>query len=315
MDNIYFDILKYTFGTITIGYISHKIINDYKVNKDFKAEKIIEIKKTPNLYFYSNEVIISNLQSYEIRKNIDIFIKFMLKNYSEEVLQCFFHNLNRINIKEKIIKLELLRKNIDGYYDACTNEIKVMNSNVIFHELFHAASTIYDEKNGLVYQGFSQVDLKNNINIGIGLNEGYTEYLSSKYFYYDDNSAYFYERYIAQKLEKIVGSKDMEELFLKADLYGLIEKLGEYSSKENIISFINNVDVISKHKFYENNIIKRLKEEVYQFLYDAYSNKLNSDFNSNLITKIDMINKLTYFLGDYSYFKNSNNYLLEYSKK
>lgn len=303
MDNIYFDILKYTFGTITIGYISHKIINDYKVNKDFKAEKIIEIKKTPNLYFYSNEVFISNLQSYETRKNIDIFIKFMLKNYSEEVLQCFFHNLNRINIKEKIIKLEILRKNVDGYYDACSNEIKVTNPNVIFHELFHASSTVYDERNGFVYQGFSQVDLKNNKCIGIGLNEGYTEYLSSKYFYYDNDSAYFYERYIAQKLEKIIGFKEMEKLFLTANLYGLIDKLNRYNSKENIISFISNIDIIFKNKFYKNGITEKIKEDINKFLYDTYQNKLNSDYNNNLITNNDMMNNIKNYLGDYSYSK------------
>ena len=316
MDNIYFDIIKYTFGTITIGYISHKIINDYKVKKDFKAKKIVEIKKTPKYRLYCNEIIVSNLQRYETRKNIDTFIKFMLKNYSDDILQCFFYNINSIKIKEsKIMNFELLGMKVDGYYDACTNEIKVTDSNVIFHELFHASSTIYDGKKGMVYQGFSQVDLKNDTSIGIGLNEGYTEYLSSKYFYHNDNSAYFYESYIAQKLEKIIGFNEMEELYLTADLYGLIEKLKKYNTKEKIMTFINNIDIISKHRFYENDIIKKLKEDVYEFLYNTYLNKLNNDYNNGMINKCDVINNIKNYLGNYSFFEKNDNYILEYLKK
>ena len=84
------------------------------------------------------------------------------------------------------------------------------------------ASTIFQD--GIIYSGLSEQ------NIGIGLNEGYTELLAKRYFDKSNNNGYIFETQIAKLLELIIGQEKMESYYFNANLYGLIEELRKYNN-------------------------------------------------------------------------------------
>ena len=64
---------------------------------------------------------------------------------------------------------------------------------VINHELMHMSSTYYRESDGKLFSGFRQAP---NIGrgIGVGLNEGYTHFLTKRYFGNDALEVYEFEK-------------------------------------------------------------------------------------------------------------------------
>ena len=119
------------------------------------------------------------------------------------------------------------------------NEHKLRN--LIAHELLHMATSKEDDQ--VLCCGFHQINKKTKTNIGIALNEGYTEHLNQQHFfpdYFDDS--YLHEQSIAYEFEKIIGREKMEKLYFEADLYGLIQELTKYASVEEIITFLRDFD-------------------------------------------------------------------------
>ena len=113
--------------------------------------------------------------------------------------------------------------------------------NLIAHELLHMSTSKIEENT--FYCGFQQTNKKTGINIGIALNEGYTEHLNQQYFfpdYFDDS--YIHEQSIAYEIEKIVGKEKMEKYYFNADLYSLIQELTKYAELEEIITFLRDFD-------------------------------------------------------------------------
>ena len=101
--------------------------------------------------------------------------------------------------------------------------------------------------------------------------------------------SYKFEVNVSRNLEKIVGQKKMEILFLKGSLIGLINELKNYSTEKEIMGFISSVDLISSHyndiNIFKNKIIQKSIYTINLFLLKAYNVKLNQEFNNKKITK------------------------------
>ena len=107
------------------------------------------------------------------------------------------------------------------------------------------ATTKKTEK--VIFCGFYQYYKDKATGIGYALNEGYTEYLNKKYFNKDEEEdSYHNEQLIAQGIERIVGSKLMEELYFKADLKSLVDELAKYTSIENVMNLLKQFDSLHK---------------------------------------------------------------------
>ena len=176
------------------------------------------------------------------------FYKTMLQNdYEYKYLNYNIKNLKISPIRFPKIKLKKI--NAIAYYNCKKNEIKYIKSKKeqsLPHELMHMSSTVKEE-DGSIFSGFSQKTREGEfLLIGSRFNEGYTQLLTERYFPYASNVAYPIEKLITFQVEKILGKKEMEQMYFKADLMSLIEELSKYKSESDILNFICSVD------FFEN---------------------------------------------------------------
>ncbi len=183
----------------------------------------------------------------------DIILKYsqiLVNVLDKENLNIFYHNIN--SLKTGIYKLkikDLLRdKVVAGIYRP-DNSIKIMEKYKFSlpHELTHLSSTIVKD-DGVILSGFHQVVGKHAW--GHGINEGYTQYFTEKYFrdsFPDIPKSYELEMEIAQKLICAVGEKEVKNLYFHADLKGLINLLAKYSSLDEAKEFIGAVDFVRRY--------------------------------------------------------------------
>lgn len=134
--------------------------------------------------------------------------------------------------------------------------------------------------------GFQQADLKRfgGYSIGRGFNEGYTSLLEEKY------SRPFrwcvMERSIARNVSKLDGAQ-IEELYNKIDLNGLIVFLQNFESKKEALEFLQKLDYIHLHISSGNS--RRIQEisdlyyECQLFAFRCYIYKLLKDLENGLI--------------------------------
>lgn len=173
-------------------------------------------------------------------KNIET-VKFKIKNDLSDII-IFIANQglngiynaveNRIKIYEKKVKTN---KDIPEF-------IRIANEDTINHELLHMSSR--KKQKNTIYCGFHINEL--NFSFGYGLNEGYTEHLNLKYF--SDMivvKSYPKEIILAIGIEKIIGREKMEQLYFNADTTNLIKELEKYTTRENAISLIYQIDILS----------------------------------------------------------------------
>ncbi len=118
----------------------------------------------------------------------------------------------------------------------------------IFHELLHMASSW---RKGYTYTcGFQQIGYDEQENeltdIGAGLNEGYTQLLTERYFRYlgDRVGVYKVPVRLASYVEVLVGREQMESLFFEGNLEGLIEALERYAPREEVVRLLKNIDYV-----------------------------------------------------------------------
>ena len=175
------------------------------------------------------------------------------------------------------------------------------------HELTHAISSGGEYKDTF-FVGFHQGT--NDVLIGRGLNEGYTEYFNQKYITKGQNKNYSYKYHVqvAKILEFIIGEEKIKSLYLNSNLKGLVDDLAQYISKEKIINFIINLDkiLIMQHKIRATTILSltekqkllNLYNEITIFLYKVYSNKKQDNYFSSsnkFLELLDELDKVSYF--------------------
>ena len=286
MDGIINDILvalKNTDWTphLIIGYYYiDYITKNYKSSgKKFKLDKtplkdIKEVSLPPQLKINNRKIDFRGLAKKELGNEVVKFAQIILDNFSSRNLIIFYNNISELNVKiigssdkEEFLKNE---KNRAATYNADSNKVNVREEYAAIalpHELFHMASSFYDEENSNIFCGFSQIVNNGRVHrdFGNGFNEGYTEYMVEKYYghSYIENEVHSYHllRTIAASIEMIIGKEKMETLYLSANLKGLIDELSIYVGEKNAINFINCTDILLKNMNYEKKTQKQ-KEEI-----------------------------------------------------
>lgn len=173
---------------------------------------------------------------------------------------------------------------------------------IINHELIHIASTY--KKGRIIISGFSQI-IGTSYQIGVGLNEGYTERINLKYFSKDaTNPSYQTLRCISECIEKIVGEEKMEKLFFEGNLAGLVEELEKYYPKEDIIRLIQKIDkchsCMGKDIAKEKALAKEIRAEIGNIYLNQQKELLASakitkeEFQSNIVNMAFLVKQASY---------------------
>lgn len=249
------------------------------------STKIKRVKKTGTIIEMSPEIEqgkydISKYINYgDFNKTIYEFYTILTEKFSHCNLGIFYTNLKSLKVKVRnynildILSMALFNTLDAGNYNTKKNKLTLINESreevrsIICHELLHMASTIETEHT--TFSGFGQENKKTKKNVGMALNEGYTEYLNKKYFGSLLQSSYENEIDIAERLEFIIGENKMQELYFKADLNGLVDELSKYASREHVISIIKQLDRIQKNTL-KSEIKENGYEEIRQDLAEIY---------------------------------------------
>ena len=163
---------------------SSKNIPNYKLYKDFKLFK--QVNLPPKLVQKYTTINKKKIFSLTFKKEIMEFSKTIIEHFDEKNLINFYNNINELKIKNKSFHLKNIIFNTGtvAAYKTKQNLIEIEDNNYlcsIYHELFHMASSIFI--NNIYYSGFRQTSFKiGNQNLGSGLNEGYTQLLTERYF-------------------------------------------------------------------------------------------------------------------------------------
>lgn len=220
------------------------------------------------------------------------FVNTMIQTFPKDDLVLLNNNLKKLNIVTRSFKLSnvLKHENTGAQWIPEKNRIEISLQNyrnTINHELLHVAST-YISDNNMIHCGFYKY-LNEHSNIGESINEGYTQYLAEKYFTkYPILKAYTYEKQIASAIELIIGRKLMQKLYFNADLNGLVLSLENFESIDNIYTFLNKMDYVTKTKK-DKRIISVLKEINY-FVISMYLRKVMKE-NKDIDIK-DLIKRM-----------------------
>jgi len=312
---------------ITLGLGVYNAKKHYKLYKDFnKKEMSILNPKEFKAKFTKKDK--KRIKESKLGEDILCFKKRLEENINKDSLNNMYNNFKSIKTKEDLFILMLL--SLGGAYNPEKNLItvnKIFKEDCIDHELLHCASTYYDKEKKFAYVGFAQLDYKNKKSIGKALNEGYTSLLVNRYFPYVDvieSDAYQIAQLFAKQTEKIVGQKNMEEAYFKADLNKLIKELEQYDTRKNIISVIKSLDFILKYlrtkkdlfiyyktKKYVKKCLNISLKNIQCHLIKWYTKKLQNDLNNNLITKLEF----EYKLIDYCYKTYEDEMLEKITKK
>ena len=213
-----------------------------------------------------------------------------ISSWSRSFFQCFYGASGSYFAKSHSIAMNKFSK-IRNIVMNKTNNIE----HTLVHELLHAASSYRaGDKFG---SGFHIRD--NNGSIGVGINEGYTDYLTNNILNHERGIGYTYEVKVIELLELIVGDKKLLNFYFKSDLYGLVNELSKYQDMNRVKQFILDMDTITfgrrlsfsrfsggKISFSEDiDILSSIYERIKVFLYETYSNKRyinnNIDFYLN----------------------------------
>lgn len=268
----------------------------------------LEILTTPQISIINSSY--TKFDNLEIQTIVETFRNILENNFKEEDLYMFYRNISTLKIKQKHIILEFINSlfketRITGLYHLYKNEISVLpiqNNTFInkyigidmeeyiasmYHELLHMSSTILDKEKNTVFSGFYQIG---NTNIGIALDDGYTELLLHRHFNIKkEYITYLYEYMIAKNIERIITKEKMTSLYFKADLYNLIGILEEYSNITDTENFIKDLDTLYFLEDYSSQFkedIIHYHNKISEYIINTYKKKLTKELKENSITTL-----------------------------
>ena len=278
--------------------IAEKVSSVYAIKNIYNQKKITQASTLPETKQKYDNIDLDDINNEEFKKIATDFAKLLVTNFSEENLVNFYNNINEVDIKKNPF---IMAFGLGGYYDSKYNSMVISRSKSIYHELFHMASRVYDKEADRSYTGFSQTNFETSKyayqTIGRGINEGYTELLTKRYFGWkrDAINVYVFETDIVQKLELIVGEEKMTSLYLEGNLIGLINELKQYAIEEEILKFITRVDLINKYNaLHKSMMVRESIFDTYEFLLKTYNLKLKKQYEDGVIdlnTFSDLSNK------------------------
>lgn len=299
---------------VCFGYMSISTFKTYKCYKDFKVKPDISIKLPPKLVSGNQTISKEQLNEY-----IQEFDRVVQEKFPKENLILYNKNKSDCNIYDLSIDNTLFKKmRIDcgfGLYFEKYNNILLMfvkskkTKTIVKHELFHMASSYCDKENKIYYSGFQQIDLEKKTNFCRGLNEGYTEVLTERYFEnttqkQEGTFIYLFCRNVASLFEKIIGQEKMENLYLNANLKDLFFEAEKYNEKEQFLNFNHNMDYIYKYSFekikgvFIPNFYLQKIEPIQKYLLDTYVNKKLIELENQQINHNILINDISRFIKE-----------------
>lgn len=260
-----------------------RVSNNKKFERDYYHGSKVKVILPEHIKSEGQEIDKELIEEKELSEEIMIFVERLLSNFEEKDLVNFYNRINEVNVSLGINNFMDLYNYFyaRGEYVPSDNKIAIFrkkNKYTIFHELFHMASSKYNEKTDVC--GFSYLDNRNQF--GDGLNEGFTDHLVLRYFgdLFDADISYEYEEMVASKLEEIIGKELMESAYLNANLSAVIIELQKYSERKDILKFIKKLDILEKYAGTKNmaminrDILEHLMFDVSDFLIRCYANKL-----------------------------------------
>lgn len=268
-----------------VGKGISRVSNNKKFERDYYHGSKVKIILPEHIKREGLEIDKKLIAEKELSEEIMIFVERLLSNFEEKDLVNFYNRINGVNVSLGINNFIDLYNSFyaRGEYVPSDNKInifKIKNKYTIFHELFHMASSKYNEKTDIC--GFSYLDNKNEF--GDGLNEGYTDHLVVRYFgdLFEADISYEFEELVASKLEEIIGKDLMECAYLNANLSAVIIELQKYSERKDILKFIRKLDILEKYAGTKNlaminrDILEHLMFDVSDFLIRCYVKKLKT---------------------------------------
>lgn len=234
--------------------------------KDFR-----EIKVAPEIVRKISNIDFDRLEKSSFSVEVERFVDVVTKNLPKSNLDTLYNNINTLEIKT----VPFLHRSL-GRYDSTKNTIVLRKTleECIYHELFHMASSKLIDENKL-YSGFEQIDKK--FMIGVGINEGYTQFLTERYFHdYTSLDVYPLHTLAVSIIEKIIGKDNMQNFYFRNDLKSLVEALEKYCSIEEIMQFLNNLDSLTP-VFNNRPFDSKKVNKVYLFLARICSARLKED--------------------------------------
>lgn len=183
-----------------------------------------------------NQRTIPNFRGY-IRPIIQEFVEVLEENFDDKVCNNFYRNVQSL----KLTKKKHMPAYVAGIFDSKKNEIIYGEEDLldddgrftIIHELFHMTSCQYGNV------GFHDKYLQG----GVGINEGFTELLTRKYFGCSDNDcSYLVETSVASVLASIIGEEKMTNLYMEGNYFGLLIALDTYLDSAKISDFFHKLD-------------------------------------------------------------------------
>ena len=277
-----------------------KLNNELKLVNENKYTGSIEIDRG-EIPVFDRDYVTKTILEQE-NESIKHFLDTMQMQYVPFCYNNFIANLSRIEIIPTTLLCKFIRKT-DGSIafvapDEKNNKLKVWfgeNTTDLskYHELFHVASTVFDNQTKRFYTGFDH-SINNNI-FGKGINEGYTELLTGRYFNggkpHRSSAGYNANIILSFLIEKIVGSRDMEDMYYQADLNGLIQSLNKYMDMDSIMKIINNSDaLVNTEKVIKKRIKTKLQEENKELWFNIFNESIKILFNVFVDKEIDKYN-------------------------
>ena len=256
-------------------------LHRFNVKKEYANanKQIIKVSIPPKFKQKYDDIQLDKIDNRHFKKAAVEFAKVLVEHFPEEALTNLYNNLNEVKIRKNIV---ISFFGLGGVYKVTNNSMSLSRSDCIYHELFHMASASYDKESETSYVGFRYS--KSDISIGKGINEGYTEVLTHRYFPKKTPESYMFETDIARKLETIIGTDKMILLYFRGDLLGLISELSNYMPEEEIMKFLKRVDFING--YYDdlgNTNIRESIFDIYEFLLKTYALKLKKQYEEGLI--------------------------------
>ena len=141
-----------------------------KLNKfnESMPKSLSEIKLPKHILRRYDDINLNRFNKEKYKEMVSNFEKVLKENFPKELLSTFYNNINDASINKKSI---FLLDRYAGLYHS-DNNIDLVLDRAIYHELFHLASS-----NGISQNvGFLTDD------VGRGLNEGYTQLMTERYF-------------------------------------------------------------------------------------------------------------------------------------
>lgn len=203
-----------------------------------------DISATPTLN-------VCNLHPEKLNKKIyKDFYDDLNKNRKKD-MTIFLHNLETVKLK-RVPESHGITYSTAAQYNIDENIIEILKIDKFYdsidHELLHLASCIVD-KNGNIFSGFSQ--RRGDALVGLGLDEGYTALLDDRYFLHrterkekNNHLIYPFVKTLARRVEEFIGTEEMEDFYFTADLLSIVKKLSYYTSLDETIEFLKNMDYI-----------------------------------------------------------------------